>query len=154
MCTVPKNSQPRDILDIYHLAWQPIVLLDLSVHFLRPTWKLEKWVGKHCFKTHYDFHNTPPWDPDTSQKNPVHVLKPCFFKIYFYAIRQSTPRSLKWSLPAILFKVLRISHLSDESYLAPVIALSLVRYMCSNFSLCPHVFNMSIYFRLCVRYVF
>jgi hypothetical protein len=63
--------------------------------------------------------------------NSVHVVKPYSFKTYFYVIRQSAPKSPKWSLPPIPLEVLRISHLSHEVYLAPVIGLTALK-MCGK----------------------
>jgi hypothetical protein len=47
-------------------------------------------------KVHYRAHNSLPVDPLPSQMNPVHVLKPYFFKVHFHIIFLPTPRSPKW----------------------------------------------------------
>jgi hypothetical protein len=49
-------------------------------------------------KFRYYFHNGTPLDPNMSQSNPVHILPPYSFKMYFDCISPSMLMSSKWSL--------------------------------------------------------
>jgi hypothetical protein len=41
-------------------------------------------------------YKKPSMDPIAIQKNPVRIITPQFFKVYFNIILPLTPRCLKW----------------------------------------------------------